>query len=93
MKLFVTGATGYIGGSIAQRLVADGHHVLGLTRSADKVPLLKERGIEAVVGALDDGHVLTQAALAADATIHAANADHCASLFTLVGALERAERH
>jgi uncharacterized protein YbjT (DUF2867 family) len=49
MKIFVTGATGYIGGSIAERLVALGHDVSGLVRSANKIPPLKERGIEPVV--------------------------------------------
>lgn len=88
MKVFVTGAAGYIGGSVAQRLVAAGYEVTGLTRSQDKAPLLKEQGVDAVVGSLDDRDLLTQAALAADAVVHAADADHPASLFTLVAALE-----
>src|SRR5208283_2099242 len=54
MKMLVTGATGYIGGSVAERLIASGHQVVGLVRSAEKVPLLKERGIESVLGTLDD---------------------------------------
>ena len=36
MMVFVTGASGYIGGSIAARLVAAGHRVTGLTRSPEK---------------------------------------------------------
>jgi NAD(P)-dependent dehydrogenase (short-subunit alcohol dehydrogenase family) len=36
MKVFVTGATGYIGGSIAERLVASGHDVAGLVRSQEQ---------------------------------------------------------
>lgn len=89
MKIFVTGATGYIGGSVAERLVAAGHQVRGLVRSANKIPLLKERGIEAVQGTLDDAEVLAQAADEADAVIHAASADHPGSVVTLVSALER----
>jgi nucleoside-diphosphate-sugar epimerase len=89
MKVFVTGATGYIGGSVAERLVALGHQVSGLVRSAEKAPLLKERGIEPVTGALDDEQVLARAANAADAVIHAASADHPGSVVTLVSALER----
>lgn len=89
MKVFVTGATGYIGGSVAERLIALGHHVTGLVRSANKIPQLKERGIEPVLGALDDSEILTDAAHAADAVIHAASADHPGSVVTLVSALER----
>jgi hypothetical protein len=80
MKVFVTGATGYIGGSIAEGLVAAGHQVSGLVRSIEsaKALLLKDRGIEPVLGDLDDPETLATAALAADSVIHAANADHVA---------------
>jgi nucleoside-diphosphate-sugar epimerase len=89
MKILVTGATGYIGGSVAEKLVAAGHNVSGLVRSDAKSPLLKERGINPVVGTLDDCEILTKAAQAADAVIHAASADHSGSVVTLVSALER----
>ncbi len=89
MKVFITGATGYIGGSVAERLVALGHGVSGLVRSANKIPLLKERGIEPILGTLDDSEILARAGDAADAVIHAASADHPASVVTLVSALER----
>ncbi|MGP0088132.1 MAG: NAD(P)H-binding protein [Steroidobacteraceae bacterium] len=89
MKVFVTGATGYIGGSVAQRLNALGYDVRGLVRSADKLPLLKERGIEPVLGTLDDADILARAADAADAVIHTASADHPGSVVTLVSTLER----
>ncbi len=89
MKVLVTGATGYIGGSVADRLNALGHNVSGLVRSADKLPLLKKRGIEPVLGTLDDSEILAHAADAADAVIHAASADHPGSVVTLVSALER----
>jgi len=89
MKVFVTGVTGYIGGSVAERLVASGYQVVGLVRSKEKVPLLKDRGIEPVLGNLDDSEILTNAAHAADAVIHAASADHPGSVVTLVAALER----
>ena len=67
MKIFVTGTTGYIGGSVAARLVGLGHTVLGLVRSREKALLLKERGIDPVVGTLDDWGILSDAAQAADA--------------------------
>jgi len=89
MRIFITGATGYIGGSVAERLVALGHDVSGLVRSANKIPLLKERGIEPILGTLDDSEILARAADTADAAIHAASADHPASVVTLVSALER----
>ena len=89
MKVFLTGAAGYIGGSVAEKLVAAGHEVLGLAKSPDQVAPLKARGIEPVVGLLDDAAVLTAAARAADAVINAANVDHAASVVTLVTALER----
>jgi nucleoside-diphosphate-sugar epimerase len=91
VKIFVTGATGYIGGSIAVKLVALGYEVTGLIRPEDenRVPLLKERGIQPLVGLLDDAETLMRAALDADAVIHAASADHAASVLSLVAALER----
>lgn len=89
MRILITGATGYIGGSVAAKLVVSGHHVVGLTRSQSSAPLLKERGIDPVVGTLDDVEILTEAAQAADAVIHTANADHPGSVVTLVTALER----
>ncbi len=89
MRIFVTGATGYIGGSVAERLIASGHHVVGLVRSAESIPLLKDRGIESVLGNLDDPEVVTKTAHEADAVIHAASADHPGSVVTLIAALER----
>lgn len=88
MKIFITGAAGYIGGSVAQRLVLDGHDVTGLTRSHDKAELLQSRGITPVIASLEDSAALTAAAQAADAVIHTADADHAASVETLVSALE-----
>ena len=69
MKIFVTGAAGYIGGSVSEKLVTSGHEVVGLARSQDSVALLKARGINSVVGTLDDVDVLTKAAQAADAVV------------------------
>src|SRR5208337_4707983 len=89
MKVFITGATGYIGGSVTERLISRGYQVIGLVRSKDKVPLLKDRGVEPIVGTLDDSEILTNAAHDADAVIHAASADHPGSVVTLIAALER----
>ena len=76
MKIFVTGATGYIGGSVATRLVADGHHVIGLARSEQAAASLKQRGIEPVAGTLNDYGPLQRVARSVDAVINAAQADN-----------------
>jgi nucleoside-diphosphate-sugar epimerase len=89
MRFFVTGATGYIGGSVAQRLRASGHDVQGLARSAEKARLLQERGITPLLGTLDDAAILTDGARQADAVIHAADVDHSGAVETLVAALGR----
>ena len=88
MKIFITGATGYIGGSIAHRLIAEGHQVTGLVRSDSRAEQAQARGILPVLGTLDDGEVLSEAAGAADAVIDAASADHPASVETFLAALE-----
>ncbi len=87
MDIFVTGATGYIGGSVAARLIADGHRVTGLVRSEQRAAQARERGIEPVLGTLDDGEVLAAAARAADAVINAAHADHRGAADALLAAL------
>lgn len=88
MKLFITGATGYIGGSIAARLVADGHSVRGLVRDRAKADLLCSSGIQPVFGSLDDEEVLAREAGEADGVVNAANADHLESLRVMLGAME-----
>jgi nucleoside-diphosphate-sugar epimerase len=85
MRVFVTGASGYIGGSVAGLLVAAGHAVRGLTR--DKADALRERGIAPVVGSLDDAALLAEEARAADAVVNAAEAGHRGAAEALVRAL------
>lgn len=87
MQIFITGGSGYIGGSVAAALVAAGHSVSGLARSAATAEALSARGITPVHGTLDDTPVLASAAQAADVTIGAANADHRASAEAIVTAL------
>jgi CubicO group peptidase (beta-lactamase class C family) len=89
MKVFVTGATGYIGGSVSDRLVQSGFQVSGLVRFEEKAKLLKDRGIEPVLGSLDDTDVLTQAAKQSDGVIHAASADYQGVVEIFVSALEK----
>ena len=87
MKVFVTGATGFIGGSVAAALVGEGHDVSGLTRWDVGAASLAAHMISPVSGTLDDLDVLTRAAHAADAVIHCADSDHAASARALVDAL------
>lgn len=88
MKIFLTGATGYIGGSIARYLTDLGHEVRGLVRQSDKAQALQDIGISPVQGSLDDAALLAEEAKAADAVIHAANSDHLASVQTFLEALK-----
>src|ERR687897_688939 len=64
MKVLVTGASGYIGGSVATALLAAGHRVVGLVRSDERAAKVQGRGIEPLIGTLDDGSLLADAARA-----------------------------
>src|SRR5690348_6074544 len=76
MKIFVTGATGYIGGSVATKLLERGDQVIGLARSAEAADALKRRGIEPATGDLNAYTPIVEAARRADAVINAANSDN-----------------
>jgi nucleoside-diphosphate-sugar epimerase len=76
LKIFITGASGFIGGSIAAHLVRAGHQVRGLIRKPEHCTELQRLGIEPVIGTLDDRELLTAEAKAADAVINAASSDH-----------------
>ncbi len=87
MKVFLTGSSGYIGGSVAAALRGAGHHVIGLVRSAQKAEQVRSLGIEPVSGTLDDGALLARQARDADAVIHTADADHRAAAESMLAAL------
>lgn len=72
MKVFVTGATGYIGSAIAAELAEVGHQVVGLTRSADKASRIEALGARAVVGDLHDSEPLRAELDTVDALVHVA---------------------
>lgn len=88
MKIFLTGASGYIGGTVASALVSAGHKVTGLVRSQARADSVRALGIEPVLGTLDDAGILTSAAAEAEVVINAANSDHEAAAETLLQALE-----
>ncbi len=72
MKVFVTGASGWIASAVIPELVAAGHTVFGLARSDSSAPEVERRGATAVRGSLTDLDVLRQAATDADGVIHLA---------------------
>ncbi|MFY9768624.1 MAG: NAD-dependent epimerase/dehydratase family protein [Xanthobacteraceae bacterium] len=87
MRIFLTGANGFIGGAVAVAFVAAGHRVRGLVRSRAKAELVAAHGIEAVIGSLDDTPVLQAEARTADAVVNAASSDHRGAVEALIGAL------
>jgi nucleoside-diphosphate-sugar epimerase len=87
MRIFLTGASGFIGGAVAVALCAAGHRVRGLVRSETKAELVATHGVEPVIGSLDDAAVLHAEARAADAVINAASSDHRGAVETLIAGL------
>lgn len=72
MRVFVTGATGFIGSAVARSLLAAGHQVTGLARSQVSADRCKEAGIAVLPGDLANMGLLASAAADHDAIIHAA---------------------
>jgi nucleoside-diphosphate-sugar epimerase len=87
-RAFVTGVTGYIGGSIAEGLRRQGFSVVGVVRHAADGERVAARGIEPVVGGLEEGALLARLAREADVTVNTANSDHRGAAEALVGALK-----
>jgi uncharacterized protein YbjT (DUF2867 family) len=72
MRIFLTGATGYIGTAVVPELIAAGHTVLGLARTDEGARGLAAQGVEPHLGALADHESLIAGARACDGVIHLA---------------------
>jgi nucleoside-diphosphate-sugar epimerase len=72
MRVFITGAAGFIGAATTKELIAHGHEVVGLARSDANVATLKDLGAQVHRGSLDDLDSLRRGAKDTDGTIHCA---------------------
>lgn len=72
MRYAMTGATGFLGGELARQLLASGHDVVALVRDPGRATDLLDRGVELVLGDLDDSAALDRLLAGADGFFHVA---------------------
>jgi nucleoside-diphosphate-sugar epimerase len=72
MRIFLTGATGYIGSAVMDALLRSGHDVTALVRDPERADHVSRRGVQPIVGELSNPAYYNDAAAAADAIVHTA---------------------
>ncbi len=72
MRIFLTGATGYVGGALARRLVGMGHTLIALVRASSDTEGLERLGVRLAVGDITDRYSMREGMAGADWVIHAA---------------------
>ncbi|MDF0371082.1 SDR family oxidoreductase [[Kitasatospora] papulosa] len=92
MRIFMTGASGWIGSAVVPELIDAGHQVVGLARSDASAAALTAAGADVVRGTVDDLDVLRDAAAASDGVIHLAFKHDIAFTGDFLGAAEADRR-
>lgn len=72
MKVFVTGASGWIGSAVVKELLTAGHEVISLARSEESVKVVTDAGAKVLKGTIEDLDILKQGVSEADGVIHTA---------------------
>jgi nucleoside-diphosphate-sugar epimerase len=72
MRIFLTGATGYIGGAVLDAVLRAGHHVTALVRDPENAERVSQRGVQPVIGDLSKPASYASAAEACDGIVHTA---------------------
>ncbi|KAM6504225.1 NAD-P-binding protein [Amanita muscaria] len=93
VKFFITGATGYIGGSVLAQLLKhpkrDLFEYTALVRSPEKAEKLKEFGVKTVIGSFTDEDVLTEQASKVDVVFSLASADHLLAMKAILKGMKQ----
>jgi nucleoside-diphosphate-sugar epimerase len=83
----VTGASGYIGGSVAATLLRSGHQVRGLVRNRAKADAVASFGVDPVIGLLENTGLLAEEARSADGVVNAASSDNQVAVEAILSGL------